>query len=98
VRTMFAACNQPGSAIVEQFARGYLRSLTAVKRRWQAGTRLIVEDLHDGVFLMAASLFVSTRPKDVFACLGHAGPPKSLKEMQAGIAREAKRRHARNRY
>jgi AbrB family looped-hinge helix DNA binding protein len=65
------------------------------QRRWQAGTRLIVEDLHDGVFLKAASLFISTRPKDVFACLGHAGPPKSLKKMQAGIAREAKRRHAR---
>jgi AbrB family looped-hinge helix DNA binding protein len=68
------------------------------RRRWNAGTRLSVEDTDEGVLLKAAPLFAPTRPKDVFGSLGHAGPPKSLEEMQAGIAQEARRRHARNRY
>jgi hypothetical protein len=57
-----------------------------------------VEDRADGVLLKAAPLFAVTRPKDVFSCLRHAGPPKTLAEMKAGIAAEVRRRHARNRY
>jgi AbrB family looped-hinge helix DNA binding protein len=68
------------------------------RRRWAAGTRLVVEDTRDGVLLKSAPRFAPTRPKDVFGSLGHAGPPKTLEEMQAGIAAEARRRHARNRY
>ena len=69
------------------------------QRHWEAGTQLVVEDTLDGVLLKAARLFAPTRPKDVFGSLGHAGPPKTLEQMeQAGIADEARRRHARNRY
>jgi AbrB family looped-hinge helix DNA binding protein len=68
------------------------------QRRWQPGTQLIVEDTEDGVLLKSAPLFAPTRPKDVFGSLGHAGPPKALAEMEAGIADEARRRHARNRH
>jgi AbrB family looped-hinge helix DNA binding protein len=68
------------------------------QRRWEPGTQLVVEDTVDGVLLKAAPLFAPTRPKDVFGSLGHAGPPKTLEEMEAGIADEARRRHARNRY
>jgi AbrB family looped-hinge helix DNA binding protein len=68
------------------------------QRRWEAGTQLVVEDTLDGVLLRAAQLFAPTRPKDVFGSLAHAGPPKTLEEMEAGIADEARRRHARNRY
>jgi AbrB family looped-hinge helix DNA binding protein len=68
------------------------------QRRWTPGTRLIVEDTADGVLLKPAAGFSSTKSKDVFGCLRHFGPPKSLKEMKAGIAREAKHRHARHRY
>jgi AbrB family looped-hinge helix DNA binding protein len=68
------------------------------RRRWEPGTRLLVEDTAEGVLLKAAPLFAPTRPKDVFGCLGHAGPPKTLAEMEAGIAAEVRRRHARNRY
>ena len=67
-----------------------------LERRWQTGTRLLVENTSDGVLLRLAPLFPATTPKDVFASLPHRGPPKSLKEMEAGIVAEARRRHARD--
>src|SRR5882672_1617696 len=36
------------------------------QRRWEAGTRLVVEDTPDGVLLRPAPLFPVTKPKDVF--------------------------------
>jgi AbrB family looped-hinge helix DNA binding protein len=68
------------------------------ERQWKPGTRLLVESTPEGVLLKAAPLFAPTRPNDVFGSLSHAGPPKTLEEMEAGIAKEARRRHARNRY
>jgi AbrB family looped-hinge helix DNA binding protein len=68
------------------------------QRRWEAGTRLMVEDTADGVLLRAAPVFAPTRGEDVFASLPYAGPPKTLADMEAGVAAEAKRRHARDRH
>lgn len=68
------------------------------KRRWEAGTQLIVEDTAEGVLLKPAPAFTPTKPEDVFGSLPYRGRPKTLKQMEAGIAAEAKRRHARNRY
>ncbi len=68
------------------------------QRRCAAGTRLTVENTDDGVLLRAAPVFPPTRPEDVFGSFGHKGAPKSLAEMEKGIAAEAKRRHARGRY
>lgn len=67
-------------------------------RQWAPGTNLVVEDTGEGVLLKPAPLFTSTKPKDVYACLAHKGATKTLKEMEAGIVAEARRRHARNRY
>ncbi|HVT25667.1 MAG TPA: AbrB/MazE/SpoVT family DNA-binding domain-containing protein [Rhizomicrobium sp.] len=67
-------------------------------RHWQAGTELVVEDTPDGVLLKAAPVFAPTNPKDVFGSLRYAGKAKTIEEMEAGIAAEVKRRHARNRY
>jgi AbrB family looped-hinge helix DNA binding protein len=64
------------------------------QRRWEAGTRLVVEDTAEGVLLRPAPHFPETRPEDVFASLPARGPAKTLKEMEAGILAEAKRRHA----
>ena len=67
--------------------------------RWDAGTRLVVEHTADGVLLKPlTTVFVPTRPEDVFGCLPHKGKPKTVEQMNAGIAAEAKRRHARGRY
>jgi AbrB family looped-hinge helix DNA binding protein len=66
------------------------------QRRWEPGTRLVVEDTPDGVLLKAAPLFAPTRPEDVYGSLSPKGPPKTIEEMEAGIMAEAKRRHARD--
>ena len=65
-------------------------------RRWDAGTRLIVEETPEGVLLKSAPVFSRTRPEDVFASLPYAGAPKTIDDMKAGIVAEAKRRHARD--
>jgi AbrB family looped-hinge helix DNA binding protein len=65
------------------------------QRHWGAGTRLVVEDTPEGVLLRPVPLFPATKPKDVFGSLPHDGAPKSLEEMAAGIAAEARRRNAR---
>jgi len=65
------------------------------QRRWDTGTRLLVEDTPEGVLLKAAPVFSRTRPEDVFASLPHRGAPRTIEDMEAGIVAEAKRRHAR---
>jgi AbrB family looped-hinge helix DNA binding protein len=66
------------------------------RRRWDVGTRLIVEDTPEGVLLRAAPIFKLTRSEDVFGSLKVTGPPKTLDEMNAGVAAEARRRNARD--
>jgi AbrB family looped-hinge helix DNA binding protein len=68
------------------------------QRRWHPGTQLLVENTAEGVLLKAEPVFPVTDPRHVFASLRHKGRPKTLDQMQAGIAKEARRRHARNRY
>jgi bifunctional DNA-binding transcriptional regulator/antitoxin component of YhaV-PrlF toxin-antitoxin module len=67
------------------------------QRRCDAGTRLVVEDTPEGVLLRPVGLFPAMKPKDVFASLPYAGKPKSLDDMEAGIA-IAKRSAARPPY
>jgi AbrB family looped-hinge helix DNA binding protein len=66
------------------------------QRRWEPGTRLMVEDTPDGVLLKAAPLFAPTRPEDVYGFLPPMGAQKTLEEMEAGIVAEAQRRYARD--
>lgn len=68
----------------------------AIRRslRWEAGTRLLVENTPDGVVLKPAPVFAETRPEDVFARLAYDGAPKSPAEMNAGVLAEARRRGA----
>ena len=68
------------------------------QRRWPAGTELLVEAVPDGVLLKAKPVFAPTRPEDVFRSLRYRGPAKPIAELEAGIATEVKRRHARHRY
>lgn len=81
-------------------ARGQITLPKAVReqRKWHEGTKLVVEDTADGVLLRSARVFPLTRPEDVFGVLAYKGKPKTIKEMNAGIVAEAKRRHARGRY
>jgi AbrB family looped-hinge helix DNA binding protein len=68
------------------------------RRKWMAGTRLVVEDTSDGVLLKTAPVFAATRPEDVGGMLAYRGRPKTLEEMDAAISAEVKRRRARARY
>jgi AbrB family looped-hinge helix DNA binding protein len=68
------------------------------RRHWEPGTKLTVEETPDGVLLKAAPLFPPTRYEDVYGSLQYKGKPKTLEEMEAGIANEVRRRHARGRY
>ena len=63
----------------------------AIRRalRWEAGTRLAVENTPEGVLLKPAPVFAETRPEEVFGRLACDGAPKSLPEMEAGILAEA---------
>ena len=63
-------------------------------RRWEAGTRLTVENTPEGVLLKPEPVFAQTRLDEVFGCLAYRGTPKTLEEMDEGVLAEAKRRHA----
>lgn len=80
--------------------KGQIILPAAIRKRhqWAAGTRLTVEETPEGVLLKPAPLFPRTTPEQVFGSLHRPGKPKTLDEMQAGIAAEAQRRHARGRY
>ena len=65
------------------------------RRHWGAGTRLVVEETADGVLLKQEPLFAPTRVEDVFACLPRPDRRRTVGEMNAAIAAEA-RRHARD--
>lgn len=86
----------PERLITTVSTKGQVILPKAIRRalRWEAGTRLVVENRPEGVLLKPEPAFAETRPEDVFGCLACDGPPKSLAEMQAGVLAEARRRHA----
>ena len=66
--------------------------------KWSPGTQLTVEATDAGVLLKEAPIFEPTKPGAAFGMLKYKGKPKTLKEMDAAIAAEVRRRHARGRY
>jgi AbrB family looped-hinge helix DNA binding protein len=63
-------------------------------RDWPAGTKLVVEEVTDGVLLRRAPLFETTQVSDVFAMLKTDGKRRSVEDMDAAVLEEARRRHA----
>ena len=59
---------------------------------WTPGTRLDVEDRDDGILVRAVSSRPVTTVDDLLGILPWKGKAKSLAEMEAGIARGARRR------
>ena len=70
------------------------------RRNWAPGDELVIEETDEGVLLKrVAPLVAPTRIEDVYGCLHRPGMrPLSIKEMDAAIVAEVKRRHARGRY
>ena len=65
------------------------------RRRWPAGTRLTVEETEAGVVLKPERAFADATVDSLFGSLGYDGPAKSIAEMDAAVAAEAKRRAGR---
>ncbi len=74
--------------------RGQLVVPKEIRERhgWTAGVELVFEDLGGGrVILRQGGDLPRTRFEDLIGCTGYQGPAKSLEEMEAGIARGARR-------
>lgn len=63
---------------------------------WNAGTRLIVEDTPEGVFLRKAPAFAPTAPDAVFSILPWGSGALSIEEMDVAVLNEAGRRYDRD--
>ena len=90
----------PAKSTTRLSTKGQVILPAAIRRRygWTAGTLLSVEETADGVVLRHAPLFAPTTPQAVFASLSHAGPPKTVAQMDAAVAEAIARRHDRGRY
>ena len=56
---------------------------------WTPGTRLAVEETPDGLTLRVQEsepIFPPTTIDEAFGCLKYDGPPKTIEEMDAGVA------------
>jgi len=67
-------------------------------RHWRPGTKLVVEDVPGGVILKPAKPFAPTTYEQVEGFLKYRGRPKTLKEMDEGVTKMIRERHARGRY
>ncbi|HMD98796.1 MAG TPA: AbrB/MazE/SpoVT family DNA-binding domain-containing protein [Terriglobia bacterium] len=67
-------------------------------RGWRPGTEFVVEETASGVLLRPQRPFAPTRFEDVRGSLKYEGRPKTIGEMNRGIAKAVKERHARGRY
>lgn len=59
---------------------------------WDAGTRLTVENTPDGVLLKSTPIFPASSVDALFGSMHYEEPALSVDDMNAAIAREAKRR------
>lgn len=66
--------------------------------RWLPGTELAVELRDDTVCLKALNPFPPTTLKDVQGSIRHKGKRKSLADMDKGIVKMIRKRHASGRY
>jgi len=57
---------------------------------WQAGVEFAIETVNDGIVLKPIKPYEETKIDEVIGCLGYEGPKKSLKDMEAAIAKGAK--------
>jgi AbrB family looped-hinge helix DNA binding protein len=68
------------------------------RRGWRPGTEFVVEETPSGILLRAQRPFAPAKFEDVFGSLKYEGRPKTIEEMNRGIAKAVKERHARGRY
>jgi AbrB family looped-hinge helix DNA binding protein len=59
---------------------------------WEPGLEFIVEDTGDGIKLKPVTPYLETKAEELLGCVGYNGPKKSLKEMEAAIAKGARKK------
>ena len=57
---------------------------------WKAGLEFAIENVGDGIKLRPIKPYAETKIDEVIGCVGYDGPRKSLKDMEAAIAKGAK--------
>lgn len=57
---------------------------------WKAGLEFVIENVGDGIKLKPIKPYKETKIEEVMGCVGYEGPRKSLKDMEAAIAKGAK--------
>jgi AbrB family looped-hinge helix DNA binding protein len=67
------------------------KSLRAA-RRWKPGTEFIVQEREEGILLMPKPRVESRTWDSLVGCIPYSGPRKSIREMDEGVAAEARRR------
>jgi len=58
---------------------------------WHSGDRFVVIEQENGILLKPATSYGQLTIDDVIGCAGYQGKKKSLKDMEAGIAKGAKK-------
>jgi len=58
---------------------------------WEAGLQFVVHDTEDGLLLSPMKPFKTSAVADLIGCVGYKGKKKSLKAMEKGIAKGAKK-------
>lgn len=84
------------TTIVSAEGQVSLPNTIRLRRKWVAGTRLLIEETPDGILVKPAPTFAETRPDEVFGMLFRKGKPTTLEKMDAGVLAEARRRHPRD--
>jgi AbrB family looped-hinge helix DNA binding protein len=59
---------------------------------WEPGLEFIVEDTGDGIKLKPVSPFMETKAEELVGSVGYKSPKRSLKEMEAAIAKGAQKK------
>lgn len=57
---------------------------------WKPGLEFVIENVGDGIKLKPIKPYRETKIDEVMGCVGYEGPMKSLKDMEAAIAKGAK--------
>jgi AbrB family looped-hinge helix DNA binding protein len=65
---------------------------------WAPGTKFCIEETAQGVLLRPLKRAIPTTLAEVSGCLKWYGKPKTIAQMQAGIARKIKNRNDSGRY
>ena len=59
---------------------------------WEPGLEFIVEDTGDGIKLKPVTPYLEAKAEELLGCVGYNGLKKSLKEMEAAIAKGARKK------